>query len=191
MRQRTPTLAVQRQTDAGALAGSISHQMAAPRTAQFIASIQSPCLHCTTAPNSRVAHRRFGGARGTPPNRRLAYRTVLCVQMGRPRMREAGAPHFTEETSNDPRPFHRCRFQHPRVCRRRIAVARNRYIKSVQDYNVATRSFPSYLTAMVFGYAVKANFTVTDEKVLAAPPTVSFGASGAKISISVSPGSPK
>ena len=70
----------------------------------------------------------------------------------------------------------------------RIAVARNRYIKSVQDYNVAIRSFPSNLTAMVFGYAVKANFTVTDEKALAAPPTVSFGASGAK---SQSPGGSK
>ena len=69
----------------------------------------------------------------------------------------------------------------------RIAVARNRYIKSVQDYNVATRSFASNLTAMVFGYAVKANFTVTDEKVLAAPPTVRFGASGAKTLIPVSP----
>ena len=46
----------------------------------------------------------------------------------------------------------------------RIAVARNRYIRSVQDYNVAIRSFPSNLTAMVFGYAVKANFTVPDER---------------------------
>jgi LemA protein len=70
----------------------------------------------------------------------------------------------------------------------RIAVARNRYIKSVQDYNVAIRSFPSNLTAMVLGYAVKANFTVSDEKALALPPTVSFGASGAKTQ---SPGSPK
>ena len=73
----------------------------------------------------------------------------------------------------------------------RIAVARNRYITSVQDYNVAIRSFPSNLTAMVFGYAVKANFTVTDEKALAAPPAVSFGASGAKTLIPSSPGSPK
>ena len=62
----------------------------------------------------------------------------------------------------------------------RIAVARNRYIKSVQDYNVAIRSFPSNLTAKIFGYAVKANFTVTDEKAIAAPPAVSFGASGTK-----------
>ena len=62
----------------------------------------------------------------------------------------------------------------------RIAVARNRYISSVQNYNVAIRSFPSNLTAMVLGYSVKANFTVTDEKAIAVPPVVSFGASGAK-----------
>ena len=57
----------------------------------------------------------------------------------------------------------------------RIAVARNRYIKSVQDYNVTVRSFPSNLTAMVFGYSVKANFTVGDEKAIAVPPAVTFG----------------
>ena len=62
----------------------------------------------------------------------------------------------------------------------RIAVARNRYIGSVQAYNVTVRSFPSNLTAMVLGYSVKANFTVTDEKTLSAPPAVSFGASAAK-----------
>lgn len=61
----------------------------------------------------------------------------------------------------------------------RITVARNRYIKSVQDYNVTVRSFPSNLTAMVFGYSVKANFTVADEKALAVPPAVIFG-TGAK-----------
>ena len=66
----------------------------------------------------------------------------------------------------------------------RVAVARNRYITSVQDYNVAVRSFPSNLTAKVFGYSTKANFTVTDEKALAAPPTVSFGASATKTGIS-------
>lgn len=57
----------------------------------------------------------------------------------------------------------------------RITVARNRYIKAVQDYNVAVRSFPSNLTAMVFGYEVKPNFSVTDEKALAVPPAVNFG----------------
>ena len=62
----------------------------------------------------------------------------------------------------------------------RIAVSRNRYIKSVQDYNVTVRSFPSNLTAMVFGYAVKANFSVADEKALALPPVVNLGAADKK-----------
>ncbi|HQT21425.1 MAG TPA: LemA family protein [Polynucleobacter sp.] len=62
----------------------------------------------------------------------------------------------------------------------RITVARNRYIKSVQDYNVTIRSFPSNLTAMVFGYKAKANFTVENEKELASPPSVSFDTPAAK-----------
>src|ERR1700692_4875065 len=49
----------------------------------------------------------------------------------------------------------------------RITVARNRYIQSVQAYNVTVRSFPSNLTAMVFGYKAKPNFTVDDEKEIA------------------------
>jgi LemA protein len=57
----------------------------------------------------------------------------------------------------------------------RITVARNRYIKAVQEYNVAVRSFPTNLTAMVFGYSVKPSFTVADEKELATPPKVDFG----------------
>ena len=56
----------------------------------------------------------------------------------------------------------------------RITVARNRYIKAVQEYNVAVRSFPSNLTAMVFGYKEKPSFTVENEKEIAKPPTVSF-----------------
>jgi LemA protein len=56
----------------------------------------------------------------------------------------------------------------------RITVARNRYIKSVQEYNVTVRSFPSNLTAMVFGYKEKANFTVENEKEISRPPSVSF-----------------
>ncbi|MCE2917280.1 MAG: LemA family protein [Rubrivivax sp.] len=56
----------------------------------------------------------------------------------------------------------------------RITVARNRYIKTVQAYNVLARSFPSNLTAMVFGYDVKPNFTVTNEAAISAPPSVSF-----------------
>jgi LemA protein len=57
----------------------------------------------------------------------------------------------------------------------RIAVARNRYIQSVQDYNVLARSFPSNLTAMAFGYQPKAGFTVADEAAISAPPRVDFG----------------
>ena len=56
----------------------------------------------------------------------------------------------------------------------RITVARNRYIKTVQDYNVLTRSFPTNLTAMVFSYSVKPSFTVQNEAQISAPPSVSF-----------------
>ena len=56
----------------------------------------------------------------------------------------------------------------------RITVARNRYIKTVQDYNVLARSFPNNLTAMVFGYSVKPSFTVQNEAAISAPPAVSF-----------------
>ncbi|WP_291813220.1 LemA family protein [Limnobacter sp.] len=56
----------------------------------------------------------------------------------------------------------------------RITVARNRYIKSVQDYNVTVRSFPNNLTAMVMGYEVKPSFTVEDEAAISKPPTVDF-----------------
>jgi LemA protein len=56
----------------------------------------------------------------------------------------------------------------------RIAVARQRYIKSVQDYNTTVRQFPANLTAMVFGYKPKPNFTVENEAVIAKPPTVDF-----------------
>jgi LemA protein len=56
----------------------------------------------------------------------------------------------------------------------RIAVARNRYIKSVQDFNVTVRSFPTNLTAMLFGFKTKPNFTVENERELAKPPKVDF-----------------
>jgi len=56
----------------------------------------------------------------------------------------------------------------------RISVARNRYIKAVQEYNVTVRSFPSNLTAMLFGYKVKPTFTVENEKEISRPPTVDF-----------------
>lgn len=56
----------------------------------------------------------------------------------------------------------------------RITVARNRYITAVQDYNVTVRSFPSNLTAKAFGYAVRPNFTVENERAIAVPPKVEF-----------------
>jgi LemA protein len=57
----------------------------------------------------------------------------------------------------------------------RITVARNRYIQAVREYNTTVRSFPSNLTAMLFGHQTKANFTVENEKAIAAPPKVDFG----------------
>ena len=57
----------------------------------------------------------------------------------------------------------------------RIAVARQRYIKAVQDYNVTVRSFPSNLTAKLFGFKDKPQFTVDDEKAISTPPKVDFG----------------
>lgn len=56
----------------------------------------------------------------------------------------------------------------------RITVARNRYIQTVQAYNVLTRSFPSNLTAMIFGYKVKPNFAVQNEAQISTPPVVDF-----------------
>src|SRR5690606_29386633 len=58
----------------------------------------------------------------------------------------------------------------------RITVARNQYIQAVQQYNVLARSFPSNLTAMVFNYDPKPNFTVQNEAQISTPPTVDFGA---------------
>jgi LemA protein len=56
----------------------------------------------------------------------------------------------------------------------RITVARNRYIKAVNDFNVLARSFPTNLTAMIFSYPVKTNFTVQNEAQISAPPAVNF-----------------
>lgn len=56
----------------------------------------------------------------------------------------------------------------------RITVARQRYIKSVQEYNVLARSFPTNLTAKVMGYQVKPNFTVENEKGISTAPAVKF-----------------
>jgi LemA protein len=57
----------------------------------------------------------------------------------------------------------------------RITVARNRYIKAVQEYNVTVRSFPSNLTAMMFGFKTKPNFSVENEKEISTAPKVDFG----------------
>jgi LemA protein len=59
----------------------------------------------------------------------------------------------------------------------RITVARNRYIQAVQDYNVTVRSFPSNLTAKLFGFQVKPSFTVANEQQISTAPTVSFDTS--------------
>ncbi|NMC63191.1 MAG: LemA family protein, partial [SAR324 cluster bacterium] len=56
----------------------------------------------------------------------------------------------------------------------RITVARNRYIQTIQNYNTLIRKFPYNLTAMLFGYQVKPNFTVANEQEIAKPPVVNF-----------------
>jgi LemA protein len=56
----------------------------------------------------------------------------------------------------------------------RITVARNRYIEAVQNYNVTVRSFPVNLTAKMFDFQVKPNFTVANEQQISTAPTVSF-----------------
>jgi len=56
----------------------------------------------------------------------------------------------------------------------RITVARNRYIETIKAYNVAVRSFPENLTAMMFGYKTKPSFTVENEKAISVAPTVDF-----------------
>ena len=64
----------------------------------------------------------------------------------------------------------------------RITVARNRYIQAVQDYNVTVRTFPTLITAKVFGFQVKPNFSVANEQQISTAPAVSFDTS--------TPGSP-
>jgi LemA protein len=73
----------------------------------------------------------------------------------------------------------------------RITVARNRYIKSVADYNVLARSFPSNLTAMVFSYDVKPSLQVANEAAISAPPAVDFdGAPGTPAAPATPPARP-
>jgi len=61
----------------------------------------------------------------------------------------------------------------------RITVARNRYIEAIKDYNIIVRSFPTNLTAMMFGHKPKPSFTVENEQAIATPPKVDFGAPAA------------
>jgi LemA protein len=56
----------------------------------------------------------------------------------------------------------------------RITVARNRYIQAVQQYNTTVRSFPTNITAMIFGMKTKPNFSVENEQAISAPPAVQF-----------------
>jgi LemA protein len=72
----------------------------------------------------------------------------------------------------------------------RITVARNRYIQAVQDYNVTVRSFPGNLTAKIFGFQVKPNFTVANEQQIATAPTVSFDTSAPAAPGTTPPASP-
>jgi len=64
----------------------------------------------------------------------------------------------------------------------RITVARNRYIDSVRVFNTTARSFPTNLTAKMFGLKLKSNFAVANESTIAAPPTVDFGSTSAPAS---------
>ncbi len=57
----------------------------------------------------------------------------------------------------------------------RITVARNRFIQAVREFNVLVRSFPSNLTAKLFGFKEKPQFTVENEKEISKPPKVDFG----------------
>lgn len=57
----------------------------------------------------------------------------------------------------------------------RITVERQRYIGTVQDYNTYIRQFPTNLTAMMFGYKPKPNFSVDNEAQIQEAPKVEFG----------------
>lgn len=72
----------------------------------------------------------------------------------------------------------------------RIAVARKRYIDSVQAYNVTVRRFPTNLTAMIFGHDVKPNFSVENEAEISRPPTVDFGTESTTTPPSIPAGGP-
>ena len=70
-------------------------------------------------------------------------------------------------------------FQELRVqlegCENRIAIARNRYIKTVQEHNTYIRQFPQMVWVWILGYKPKAQYTVADEAAITTPPKVDFG----------------
>jgi LemA protein len=72
----------------------------------------------------------------------------------------------------------------------RITVARNRYIKSVQEFNTTVRQFPTNLTAMLFKFDVKPSFTVANEAAVSAPPKVDFGKTSAPAPAPAQPAAP-
>src|SRR5216683_1333662 len=93
---------------------------------------------------------------------------------------KVGSIQATPEVLNDPAAFQKFEaLFHDLMAQlegteNRITVARNRYIKTVQDYNVTIRSFPTNLTAMAFGYKDKPNFSVENEKEISTAPKVDF-----------------
>jgi LemA protein len=72
----------------------------------------------------------------------------------------------------------------------RITVARNRYIQAVQQYNVTVRSFPVNLTAKMFDFQVKPNFTVANEQQISTAPKVSFDTAAPASSAASAPAQP-
>jgi len=57
----------------------------------------------------------------------------------------------------------------------RIAVARGRYVEAVRAYNLQVRQFPGLITAKLFGYAPRPNFSVENEAAISRPPEIRFG----------------
>lgn len=56
----------------------------------------------------------------------------------------------------------------------RITVARGRYIKSIEKYNITIRQFPAVMTAKVMDYQPKKNYLPDDVASISKAPTVDF-----------------
>ena len=108
--------------------------------------------------NNPEAFKKFQDAQGELTN---ALKSLISVTENYPQLK-------SDENFRDLQ-------SQPEGTENRITVARNRYIEAVQTYNTTLRSFPSNLTAMIFKYSVKPNFTVENEAAIAKPPTVDFG----------------